>query len=152
MKKPWSIEFFSILEGKIKSLDPIEHAWLRPQFKDYRIHAAVNCASLSCPLLRNEAFSAERLDHQLDEQMTAWLDDKTRNQCDLSTGTASISQIFDWYEDDFLDWGGGVQQVFKKHSLGSCAKVIGSAKKKQWKYLSYDWNLNRAATISGVAP
>ena len=47
---PWKKEFFSILDGKIKSLDPIEHEWLRkkPELKDPRVHAAVNCASISC--------------------------------------------------------------------------------------------------------
>jgi hypothetical protein len=92
--KPWTLEFFSLLGGEIKALDPIEHEWLRPKFKDYRIHAAVNCASVSCPPLRNEAFTADKLDSQLDSQMRSWLSDKDRNR--LNGEKFEISKIFSW--------------------------------------------------------
>lgn len=97
--KPWRIEFFSLLDGKIKALDPIEHEWLRPKYKDFRIHAAVNCASFSCPPLRNEAFTSDKLDAQLDSQMKSWLADSGRNR--ISKHKFEISKIFDWYKDDF---------------------------------------------------
>lgn len=136
--KPWGVEFFSLLDGKIKSLDPIEHKWLRPQFKDFRIHAAVNCASISCPPLRNEAFVASRLDAQLDDQMQAWLQDSSRNQ--LEGKELKVSKIFDWYGDDFEKWGGGVVQVIKKYA-GSERTI---ASEVEVDYLDYDWGLNEA--------
>lgn len=136
--KPWGIEFFSILNGKIKSLDPIEHKWLRPKFKDYRIHAAVNCASISCPPLRNEAYVGEKLDAQLDDQMKAWLSDPSRNSVNPNSDSVTISKIFDWYEDDFRNWGGGVLNVINKHSA---KEKIKNAKIK---YMNYNWDLNEA--------
>lgn len=140
--KPWSIEFFSLLGGKIKALDPIEHKWIRPKFKDYRIHAAVNCASASCPPLRNEAFVAERLNEQLDDQMKAWIEDSNRNQVSSQSKTWSVSKIFDWYESDFEKWGGGVTKVINKH-LEKPLETEALSKVKL-KYLPYDWSLNEA--------
>lgn len=138
--KPWSVEFFNLFDGKIKSLDPIEHDWLRPVYKDVRIHAAVNCASISCPALRNEAFVASRLDKQLTEQMKLWLSDPTRNQIDLASMTLTLSKIFDWYKDDFVNWSGGVVAVFNKYGPSPISEE--ASKQVKIKFLNYNWNLN----------
>ena len=140
--KPWAIEFFSLLGGAIKALDPIEHKWLRPIYKDYRIHAAVNCASVSCPPLRHEAYSGTRLEAQLNEQMTLWLADATRNRYDSATGAFHLSKIFDWYASDFDEWGGGVRAVVTK--FGPEAAKTAYAKKVDVDFLDYDWDLNEA--------
>ena len=134
-KGAWDIEFFSLLGGRIKSLDPIEHEWLRPKFKDYRIHAAVNCASVSCPDLRKEAYKATSLDKQLDEQMSVWLNDTSKNK--FKANTYTLSKIFDWYESDFKNWGGGVLKVIKKHKAN-----LTPDENTKLKYLSYNWELN----------
>lgn len=141
-KKPWSIEFFSILDGKIKSLDPIEHEWLRPHFKDYRIHAAVNCASISCPPLRNEAFVPERLSKQLDHQMKQWIADPTRNKVNSKNKEWKVSKIFDWYEDDFENWGNGVETVINKYSSSPISKK--ALEEIDIDYMKYNWGLNEA--------
>lgn len=140
--KPWSIEFFSLLSGQIKSLDPIEHEWLRPNFKDYKIHAAVNCASISCPPLRSEAFVADQLDQQLDDQMKLWLNDKSRNEVNLSKKIFKLSKIFDWYKEDFEKWGGGVKTVVNKYLKSPLSQK--DLNKFEVEYLDYDWNLNES--------
>lgn len=140
--KPWSLEFFSLLDGKIKSLDPIEHKWLRPIYKDYRIHAAVNCASFSCPPLRHEAFQGSKLDAQLDDQMKAWLQDKTRNQLDPAHKVFKVSKIFDWYKKDFDAWGGGVVAVINHYMNPPVSRDV--AKEIEIQYLDYNWDLNEA--------
>jgi hypothetical protein len=42
-------------------------------FDDPRIHVGVVCASIGCPMLRPEAFTAEKLDAQLDDGMKRFL-------------------------------------------------------------------------------
>jgi len=133
--KPWSVKFFKLLGGEIQALDPIEHEWLRPKFKDYRIHAAVNCASYSCPPLRRTAFTAAGLSIQLDEQMKIWLSDPERNQ--LGGEPLKLSKIFDWYGKDFEQWGGGVLKVVAKHAPQPPAG-------KNIKFLDYNWDLNES--------
>ena len=77
----WDIKFIHI-ESATYDLNNIEHSIIRPRFGDPRVHMAVNCASTSCPNLRNEAYVAERLDEQLDAAATAFVNDKTKNILD----------------------------------------------------------------------
>ena len=55
---PWRDELVEIA-GQNLTLDDIEHRILRPIWQDHRIHFAVNCASLGCPNLGIEAYTAE---------------------------------------------------------------------------------------------
>ena len=57
IKDVWHYKFFKIA-GVEMSLDEVEHSILRKEFEEPRIHFAINCASVSCPPLLNEAFVA----------------------------------------------------------------------------------------------
>jgi hypothetical protein len=87
--------------GEMLTLDDIEHKRLRANYNDPRIHAAVNCASISCPLLWNRAYSAAKLDEELDEASRRFARDPKRNRIDAAKKEIEISKIFDWYADDF---------------------------------------------------
>ncbi|MBX7230925.1 MAG: DUF547 domain-containing protein [Bdellovibrionales bacterium] len=142
---PWKISFFHLLDKKITTLDEIEHTWLRPNFKDYRIHAAVNCASISCPSLKHEAYIANLLNTQLDEQMKIWLKDPSRNQINLKNNTFQVSKIFDWYKSDFHDWGPGVPNIILKYlSDKNVPSQRTPSSQMKVKYLEYKWDLNEA--------
>jgi hypothetical protein len=132
-------KFLSLFQGKIKTLDAIEHDTLRKDFKDYRIHAAVNCASVSCPKLRNEAYVGSKLDLQLDDAMRMWLADKGRNH--FSKEEARISKIFDWYSSDFEKWGGGIHKVLLQYGPPEAREAFKYGT-PSIKYMKYDWNLN----------
>jgi hypothetical protein len=75
---PFKDGFFSLL-GRQSSLDVVGHELLRPVFKDARVHYAVNCASISCPMLREEAYVPARLDRQLDEQTVRFFCQRSSN-------------------------------------------------------------------------
>ena len=137
---PWKKKFFKLLDGRIKTLDQIEHNELRKKFEDYRIHAAVNCASKSCPPLRPRAFTAARLDTELDEQMELWLADETRNEFKLDSNKIRLSMIFKWYRSDFETWGGGLGTVLLRYAPPQAADLWENNAKIS--YLSYDWSLN----------
>ena len=81
------------------SLDGIEHDTIRKPgvYDDPRIHFAVNCASIGCPALRNEAYVADRLDAQLEDQTKRFLSDRSRNRYVPESNTLEVSKIFDWY-------------------------------------------------------
>ncbi len=85
---PWKDKFFTLL-GRESSLDKIEHEMLRKPgvYDEPRVHFAVNCASIGCPMLREEAFVAERLDAQLEEQARRFLSDRTRNRYNAAAGS-----------------------------------------------------------------
>jgi len=155
LKSPWSKKFFSILDGEIRTLDPIEHDILRPEFKDARIHAAVNCASISCPRLHKVAFIPEKLNEQLEEVFVDWISDETRNRYEPESGTLYLSMIFRWYGDDFdkvegrYFQDGNFLKVIERLGPQKATQVFKNAqqtdKKPTVKYLSYDWNLNDAS-------
>lgn len=82
------------------SLDDIEHGKVR-RFRDPRIHAALVCGSASCPTVRYEPYDAVRLDHQLDDQMRAFLA-AGGAVADEGAGELALSRIFRWYGGDFV--------------------------------------------------
>lgn len=128
-------------KGRKLSLNDVEHEILRKQFEDARLHAAVNCASKSCPPLRAEAFVAERLDDQLDAQVRGWLADPTRNRFDPKREELKLSKIFDWFAEDFERDAGSVQAWVARYAPAADAAWIGEPAVRV-RYLDYDWSLN----------
>jgi hypothetical protein len=102
LSSPWKPKWIALLGDKV-SLDDIEHAMLRKRgdYDDPRVHFAVNCASIGCPALREEAFVAARLEAQMDEQTMRFMSDRTRNRFSAQRGRLELSKIFDWYGEDF---------------------------------------------------
>ena len=118
------------LNGQKVTLHQIEHEILRPM-GDARIHFAINCASLSCPDLRDEPYRAERLSVQLDDQAQRFLGQPNKG-FQWSNGEAQISKIFDWFEEDF-DANGGVKAYLSSQSNQPINSI---------RYLPYKWALN----------
>jgi hypothetical protein len=148
--KPWSIKFIKLF-GKDVHLDNIEHDMIRADgvFNDPRIHVAVVCASIGCPMLRNEVFTADKLDAQLDDGMKRFLSDKSRNRYNADTKKLEVSKIFDWYKKDFTKGHKGfasLEATLGKYSdqltddAAACAEI--KAGKVGIGFLDYDWALN----------
>ena len=138
---PFKDEFFVLL-GKKRSLNWIEHETLRKHYGDPRIHYAVNCASVGCPMLREEAYDAGRLETQLDEQARRFLSDRSRNR--LREGRLEVSKIFDWFKEDFEPR----PKYFARYAevLGDDAKQRAAVRSEKipLHFLDYDWSLNEA--------
>ncbi len=147
---PWQKRFFTLL-GEQRSLDDLEHRLIRTPgvFDEPRIHAALVCASIGCPMLRPEAFVAERLDAQLEDGMRRFLGDRSRNRFDAAQGRLFVSKIFDWYADDFQRLPGRFASL--SDTFASYADVLSDSPheaalirsgKYSIHFLSYDWHLN----------
>ena len=153
---PWKDKFFTLL-GKEAFLDDIEHNTLRKPgvYDEPRVHYAVNCASIGCPMLREEAFVADRLDAQLDEQAKRFLSDRSRNRFDAAKGALEVSKIYDWFK---VDWQSGYTGIGKDGAVTSREQYFGryaalladkpeeqkliADGKVEIRFLDYDWNLN----------
>lgn len=152
---PFKDRFIRLL-GKEMSLDNIEHDTIRAEgaYNDPRIHFAVNCAAISCPMLREEAYVAGRLDRQLEEQTARFLSDRSRNRYNPEARTLEVSKIFDaspWYGGDFRrGWKGftSLEQFFAGHAGLLAAnpdhQKLVREQKAEIRYLDYDWGLNDA--------
>ena len=145
---PWSKEFVPLLD-KTRSLDDIEHNLIRGsgKYNDPRIHFAVNCASIGCPALREEAYTATDLESQLQEQTMRFLSDMTRNIA--QDNTLTMSSIFKWYGDDFEQGFKGantLQQFFiqypKALKLTPAQQKALKNNNMKVKFLDYNWDLN----------
>ncbi len=129
---PWDIKFIN-LGGKKYDLNNIEHGILRKKFDDPRIHFALVCASISCPRLRNEAYTAAQLNAQLEDAGKDFLNDKSKNR--VNTEKAELSKYFSWYKGDFTK-NGSLTDFINKYSQ---TKINANTKIGS---LDYNWNLN----------
>ena len=146
VQSPWKKKFFRLL-GEERHLDWIEHEQLRPLYNDPRVHAAVNCASIGCPALRNEAFTAAKLEAQLDDGLQRFLADRTRNR--VRDGQLEVNAIFKWFKEDFEKGHKGfakVEDVFAKYAAQLSDKPDDQARLRDKalpvSHLDYDWSLN----------
>ena len=98
-KGPWGKKLIDV-EGKDLSLDDIEHKILRPQWKDPRIHYALNCASYGCPSLPAKPFTATALEAQLNAAARGFINSPRGAR--IENDRLIVSKIYDWYEQDFV--------------------------------------------------
>ncbi len=130
-------------DEKMISLNDLEKR-LTDEFKDPRIHFAVNCASRSCPPIRPQAYVAASIDSQLDDATRKYL--ASPGAVELVTGggknTIVSVKIFDWYASDFKASGGPLAFI-QKFGPPSATEAIGSGKTKLT-FADYDWSLNSA--------
>ena len=124
----WKKKFFRLF-GQDATLDQIEHEMLRKKeaYGEPRVHFALNCASVGCPMLREEAYLPGRLEAQLEDQTRRFLADTSRNR--YRDGRLEVSKIFDWYKEDFAPR----EKFFARYFPDGAAPVT---------FLDYDWTLN----------
>lgn len=137
-----------------KTLNEIEHDVLRVDFDEPRLHAAIVCAAISCPPLRNEAFTGENLDAQLDEQVVQWLARPDGLNIDREAGEVKVSKIFSWFGVDWIP-SYGVDTGFtgskeERAVLNFISQYVSEddrayleAGDYKVSYFDYDWSLNK---------
>ena len=130
--------------GRLISLDHIEHEMIRNVFRDPRIHFAINCAARSCPPIRPEPFVGSKVDAQLDDQARSFLSGPhgARVESEGNTATIHTTKIMDWFKDDFESWGGGSVAFLKKYLPPAQVATIDRASKVRIEYDDYSWDLN----------
>jgi hypothetical protein len=117
---------------KRRSLDEIEKDIIRPTFQEARAHFVLVCAARGCPALRSAPLSGAKLDADLDAAARAYL--ASPAGCRIEGDVVKLSQIFNWYADDFVKAAGSVPAF-----VGRYRKLPPGA---HLAYLEYDWALN----------
>ena len=123
--------------GKGVTFDRLEQKVIRPQFKEPRVHFALNCASKSCPPLSNHPFIGAELDQQLDEAARLFCNSDRAVRLSSDGRSGEFSKIFDWYQKDF-EAGGGVisfMNRYRKTPLSTDLVI---------RFMNYDWSLNES--------
>lgn len=146
---PWSRPVVSLF-GEDVSLDHVEKELILPNYDEPRAHYALVCAAVGCPPLRNEAFDANRLDEQLDDQARVFLSQTAKNFVG-EDGSLHLSPIFDWYAADFGSNNAGIAAHVKPYLPESAAARL--AENPEINYTFYDWSLNeKGAAVAEKSP
>jgi hypothetical protein len=138
--------------GSIETnLYQLENSVFRDRFDDPRIHFALNCASSSCPRLPRQPFYPESLEYQLQEETKNFINSPENVRYDSNGNVLYLSSIFDWYEDDFINWIKGhypeqkptLANFVMKYLLPETFQSIGqSVENLKIVFLPYDWGIN----------
>jgi len=155
----WTEITFESVRGPI-TLDAIEHQILRPEFEDPRIHAAIVCASIGCPVLRDEAYVGDRIDAQLDDQLAEFVASGRGATIDPDDRDLEVSKVFDWFREDWsVAPPGGRPSLPEPTRFGDDAGPVtwvyayappamrDALAEGEWDvgHLDWDWNLNEVA-------
>lgn len=133
VNSPWDIKFI-VIEGEEYDLNNIEHGIIRKRFTEPRIHFALVCAAVSCPKLRNEAYTAEKLQAQLEDQAESFFNNPKKNN--ITPDRGQVSKILSWYGGDFEIRGQSKIDYINRYSK---VKLKENARID---YMDYDWALN----------
>jgi hypothetical protein len=136
--------------GRTLTLDDIEHRILRPEFKEPRVHFAINCASVGCPPLAADPYRSATLDAQLDAAARRYL--ASTQGVRVDGDALLVSRILEWYGEDFVarfapDAAGpdriarAVRGVIERFGP-SVAADLARKPTARIKFLDYDWSLN----------
>jgi hypothetical protein len=134
---PWRAKLLTV-EGEEVSLDDIEHRILRPLWQDNRVHYAVNCASLGCPNLQPEAFTAENTERLLEQAAREYVNHPRGAR--MEKGRLVVSSIYDWFRADFGGSEEGVLAHLRHYAQEPLREALeGYSGKLRYEY---DWALN----------
>lgn len=140
---PWRKKLITV-EGERLSLDDIEHRILRPIWRDPRLHYAVNCASIGCPNLGTEAYTASNADTLLDRGAQTYVNNA--RGAEFRNGRLIVSSIYKWFQEDFGDSDEGVIEHLQRYAEPTLAARLNGTKKISGD--RYNWALNDASRAS----
>ncbi|MHA1862230.1 MAG: DUF547 domain-containing protein, partial [Candidatus Thorarchaeota archaeon] len=131
--------------GKKYTLKTIEDN-IRKEFEDPRIHFALNCSSLGCPLLKDGFYSAENLDEELDAATRLYLSSAEGLRLNKVEGILYVSMIFKWYKKDFEATGKNIVEYIREYAPDYIREFIDEKQGKlNLKNFEWDWTLNVSA-------
>lgn len=139
---PWNKKLVSI-EREALSLNDIEHRILRPVWQDPRIHYAVNCASIGCPNLQPQAFTAELTDAMLEQAARDFINHP--RGAAVIDGELRVSSIYDWFVSDFGGNDAGVIEHLKRYANAALAEALHGMTEIDDD--QYDWRINSASDV-----
>jgi hypothetical protein len=129
--------------GERLSLDDIEHAILRKQFNEPRLHFAIVCASKGCPPLRSEAYAGQRVGEQLEDQARRVHQDPYYLRWDEAGRTLHLTRLYEWFKEDFAPGERSLTEAVAPWCAPAVAESLRSDPAGvRIQFLEWDWSLN----------
>ena len=123
------------------SLDQIEHEQIRPKFVDARIHFALVCAAVGCAPLRAEAYRADRVDAQLEDQTKTVHSKDAWFELWEAKDVVRLTRYYEWYQGDFAQVAGGILEYAARH-VPALEQRLDEGRRPRIEWIEYDWSLN----------
>jgi len=134
---PWDKKLLKIEEHMV-SLNDIEHRIIRPIWKDRRVHYALNCASIGCPNLQTEAYTAKNIDKLLKKAIQEYINHP--RGVSLIDSELMVSSIYNWFQDDFGTNEQDVLNHIRQYANPELQKQLNNI--ELISNYEYDWSLN----------
>jgi len=130
--------------GASMTLRSLENNILRAQFRDPRIHFAIVCASLSCPMLARDAFTEANVESLLDAQARRFINQRRNVNIDPRKNSVTLSRIFDWYRQDFVGSGArrALLDYIRRYLTPERQRALAALKNPSVAFFDYDWAIN----------
>lgn len=122
--------------GEMLTLDELEKQKLLQTYQDARLHFVLVCAAVSCPPLADDAFTAEKLEQQMEERTWLALNDPEFIRVQSAQKKVEVSQILDWYKNDFLREAPSLLAYVNRYRK---EKIPASY---ELSFYDYNWQLN----------
>ncbi|MFX0558472.1 DUF547 domain-containing protein [Maribacter sp. CXY002] len=123
--------------GENITLNAIENKLLRAKYpNEPRFHFVLVCAGIGCPPIIKEAYRPAVFEIQLKEQTVKALNNPKFIR--VNGSDVQISQIFDWYKQDFEQKGSGIKDFinnYRNQKLPENSTIS---------FYPYDWKLNES--------
>lgn len=119
------------------TLKEIEKNVLKATFKDPLLNFVLVCGANGCPPLMNGAYLPDALEDQLVDRAKKSLNSPAFIKVNAATKTVEVSEIFDWYKEDFIDKEKKILDFINKYrdvKIDDDFTVV---------YYKYDWTLNK---------
>jgi hypothetical protein len=140
------VRFFALnrytVAGKSYTLRQVEN-YIRSEFKEPRIHFALNCASSSCPILKDGLYSSENLEQELDAAAKLFINNHRGSRLEKEDMILCLSQVFKWYRKDFEVTGKTLPQYIAEYLPEDDRMfILENEADLKIRYIDYDWSLN----------
>ncbi len=137
----------NLIGGENISFKSLEDDIIRSEFKDPRIHFAINCASYSCPPLVNRAYMPSTLNEQMESSTRNFINDRENFKIDNKEKIIYLSSIFDWYDTDFYEYLIKNKNIKEPHLLDFIKlyyehEIKNNLYQYEVVFIEYNWNLN----------
>lgn len=128
--------------GRSMSLLRFENDVIRPEARrlgEPRVHFALNCSARSCPQLPRRPFTAAGLDAELARETAAFFARAEVFRVDHATRTVWLSEILDFYPEDFVPaHGASLLDYANRHAPEAAPPDY------RVRFTPYDWTVSNA--------
>jgi hypothetical protein len=128
-----------LIGGTEMSLYEYENDVIR-KLMEPRVHFALNCSALSCPILPKIPFSGVNLDKELERETYKFFSEQRNLRIDHAKKKVYLSELLDFYTDDFITKSNPTLISYINNYVQDKIPEVYTIE-----YIPYDWTIANSA-------